>query len=607
MSKIIEVDIKNEAVALVQKEIDTWKEQTVFVTERVAFQIRNLLDTLSKNYWGIFNNPNDPNTKKRKVWIPLTESVCDSWVQNIDVNTSDIDLIAKHGDAYGMTALVRTVTHNWLELNSFGEMMDEGERQLAIYGSHVWKTIEVGKRMIRKDVDLRNLFFDMTGSESLQEKYRVTERSLQTVEQIKAMTDWINTDDVVPVVGLHPLETHGLSLRTGTSTTKMIDVYELHGKIPKSLITGKKKDKDEEIEGRIVVSGLEGMNGIVHKIVENTKKGVDGNIVRPYDEMHAKRISGRWLGRGPAESVLMLQLWMNTIVNIRIVRSMVSQLGIFKIKRNSGVSPKQLTRLAVNGAILVKDMDDIEQFVMTEASQSSYTDEGNIRDWARAVTSTFETVTGETLLASTKATNAVLQSRASQRSFSMIKSNIGSAIQRWMRNQAIPILMKNIKKDEIARLTGSLNELQALDKRVVNKMLYDRLKKLEKKGAFIDKPLIARERTQALKRLESMESTRYYKIVEKIDFGKYDVKVVVTNEELDKGVVAQNIISAMSAAPHLSQPLIRQLLDIMGLPVDRLERELAEQAPPPQPESPAPSAPPAPIGDKTFERANLPV
>ena len=58
----IDVDIAREAIALVEGEKQMWENATVFVTDKIAFNIRNLIRALRKNYWGIFDSPLDPVT-----------------------------------------------------------------------------------------------------------------------------------------------------------------------------------------------------------------------------------------------------------------------------------------------------------------------------------------------------------------------------------------------------------------------------------------------------------------------------------------------------------------------------------------------------------------
>ena len=55
----IKSDIKARAIGLIKTEKNSWENGTVYVTDRVAFNMRSLIKQLRKNYWGIFTTPLD--------------------------------------------------------------------------------------------------------------------------------------------------------------------------------------------------------------------------------------------------------------------------------------------------------------------------------------------------------------------------------------------------------------------------------------------------------------------------------------------------------------------------------------------------------------------
>ena len=55
--------IEQEASQIVSQLWRGNQEQQVFVTDKVSFLMRNLIKTLRKNYWGVFDEPNDPSAK----------------------------------------------------------------------------------------------------------------------------------------------------------------------------------------------------------------------------------------------------------------------------------------------------------------------------------------------------------------------------------------------------------------------------------------------------------------------------------------------------------------------------------------------------------------
>ena len=571
---------EQDAISLVTSEYNAWKDATAFVTTKIAFNVRVLIETLRKNYYGIFDEPNDPATGHKKIWIPLTESVVDSIVKNIDLDTKDINLRAKRPNAVGLTSFVRSVVKNELEEMSFGDLLDESERFLCTDGTFVWKTYLVSngkKKEIKvKRVDLLNFFIDPTAS-SVQEATTI-ERAVMTVNELKSMDGWENTEDIVG--GNVSRNDANLSGMQGSAVSKgdLIEVFERWGLMSKSYITGNDKDTDL-IDGHIVVSGTNGTIGRVHLIEENTNEDGEGNVVKPYEECWYMKALNRWHGRGPAEKIMMLQIYLNTIMNIRVTRSRVSQLGIFKIKKGSGITPQMLSKLAANGAISVTQQDDIEQMVIQEASQASYQDEQNISSWAGRVTSAFESVTGEQLPSNTPATNAVIQNRMAQSQFVMVRKGVGLFLQRWLKRHYLPKLAETINKGDIVRMTGEVEEMRNFDNLVANGMIKKSVDEMMAQGQLPNPNKVLQEKERIKARMAVSGPERFIEIMKSPDMTEYDVAIDITNEEIDKGVLVQNLMQAMSIAGTIPDSgidisaIISQVFDIMGLDSSTLKKK----------------------------------
>jgi hypothetical protein len=567
--KEINVNIKKEAIELVNSEWRTYENAVVFVTEKVAFNLRNLIKTLRKNYWGIFDTDTDPVTGKKMTWIGITEWICDTWVKNSDRDSGDIRVKAKNGLARGLTTIVRYIVTNWMDKEIFGETIDETERQMAIDGSHIWKTYkgydENGKVCLERcDVDLLNAYFDPT-AKSIQKAYRFTERSLQTPEDIAGMDGWMDTDNLKGSSGLHPTDTN-LRSTNPSDTTKYVDVWETWGWIPKRLITGEDKDKGS-VQGHIVVSNLQGgvENARVH-LIETNPSGL-----KPYEEGHTKKILGRWLARGPAESVMMLQSWINMIVNIRKVKHQVSQLGIYKLKKGSGVSPQNVSKMVANGVITVNSMDDVEQFVMNEASQSSYKDEDTAVNWAQRVTSSYDAVTGETMPVGTTATNGIIQQKAAGSSFIMFKKQIGFFLERWLKRHAIPILTQMLTVGDIIRMTADPSELEQFDDLFVNYLTAKKIDEDAKKGITYQPEEVLLEMQRAKTKLRKMGIDRYIELVKEINLTDYDVLVYTDDEKFNPSVQVEQLMNMLKVVPQYQNGIAKSIFDIMGIDSRQLE------------------------------------
>jgi hypothetical protein len=556
MIKIKQLD--NQAIGLIQKEKTQWEAGTAYVTDKVAFQMRNLIRQLRKNYLGVFDNPTDPQSGREKIWMPLTESLVESVVKNIDLDTKDITFRAKRPEAIGLTSLVRSIMKNELDYINFGEALDELIRTIAIDGTAIWKTIEFFDEDRKKKcfkivpVDLLNFYIDPT-VHSIQEAESVIERALMTEGEIKSMKGWKNTSNLKGQVNNDRRDGQMQGVNN-TGTTELIEVFERWGLMPKSLLTGNPKDKGA-IHGHIVAS-CNGGNWTCH-LVESAPS------LKPYEEAWYTRVPGRWYGRGVAEKVMMLQLWMNIIVNVRITRSYVSQLGLFKIRQGAGITPQSLSRLSTNGAVIVQSMNDIEQLTMQEASQSSYSDENSAMSWARQVTGAFEAVTGETLPSSTTATIGAIQNRNATSQFSLIKEGVGMFLQRWIGKHAMPISLGSLKRGTVLQYYP--DRLEDYDRQLVAQSVYAQLEEIHNSGNFVDPQQVKMEMDRAYAALQAHGEQRFVKVLDTLEVLDYDTDVQITNEDFDSGVAIQNLVQMLPAAPEYRAVLIGEIFDKMGI------------------------------------------
>lgn len=560
-------DLESAVINLVRTEVSQLEDATAFVTDRVEMRIRPLIRQLRKNYWGVFDEPKDPVTGRDKIFPPLTETLCEQTIPNYDLDQKDVRYIARTEQGTPTVALVRPLVDDYLTSIQFGEKLDELERTMAIDGTAVWKIWEQDKKPQIRRVDILNLYVDPL-AENLQET-TVIERAVLPMASVKQMKGWMNTDKVKGIKDLTPIDATRLTQYNTRGETLFTDVYERWGLMPKYFITGKESDKDEYIEGQIVISGLDAKGPIVHLVQENKKKDKKtGKILKPYEEVRYSKVPGRFYGRGPAEKALMLQLWMNLVVNTRINRNIVAQLGLFKIRTNSGITPQMLSRLPSMGAIKVNSMDDIEQMIMQEAGQSSYQDENVIQGWAKAVTSAFEVVTGEGLPASTPATNASIQTQNAQNAFKMPRHNLASMLERCIDRHVFPILADNIKQGDVIRILGDDDKIAEYVDRIIAFYGEEKLNEMLNKGKVPDPASMIRSIEEAKEKM-MRDSELFTELTQKLLSEDIDTKVVIGNQKLDTGAMVTNLINTLNIAPELRDTIVPQIFNFMGLSMPR--------------------------------------
>lgn len=555
------------AVGIVRGEKQRWEVATAFVTDRVSFKMRQLIRICRKNYYGIFDVPIDQYTNLEKTWYPLTEINVEAVVNNIDLDQKDISFHSLTPDGYGITDITRAAVKSKLSSMYFGQKLDDFERQLSIDGTAVWKTYEEKGKLKVQLVDLLNIYIDPT-TPSIQEAYRFTERSLMFPEDIKGMTGWMNTEGIEDnvVEGLPRTDPYWMNRATQVnSNVKLIDVYELWGQIPKSLITGNVNDDAEEVQGHIVVSGIDSPGTErVHLIELNLKVDKEGNALKPYEECWFTRVPNRWYGRGIAEKLLTLQIYANIVFNVRINRSRISQLGLFKMKKGAGVTPQMLARLPSNGVIQLNNLEDLEQMIVQEVGESSYKDEETINSISQRLTNAFKPATGEPLPGDTSATEASLQAQSSKSAFMMVKDAIGGFLERWMDRHALKIIAKELTTGEIVRITSDADTYHELVERIV---LFKAQKSLDEsfsKGYLPSPQEMQQAMDSASQKLK--KGDLFIELVKDVIADELVTKMQVTNEEMDVSVTIQNLMNLGKIAPQYADQIVKEAFDLMGLP-----------------------------------------
>lgn len=559
-------DILARATGIVRGEKQRWEVATAFVTDRVSFKMRQLIRIFRKNYYGIFDTPIDPYTNLEKTWYPLTEINVEAVVKNIDLDQKDINFRALTPDGYGITDITRAAVKNKLSAMYFGQKLDDLERALCIDGTAVWKTYEEDGKLKLVPVDLLNIYIDPT-SPSIQEAYRFTERTLMFPDEIKQMTGWMNTEDIdynIPE-GLPRTDPYWMNRATQVnSNVKLWDVYELWGMIPLSLITGNWSDDNKEVQGHIVVSGIDSPGRErVHLIERNEKVDKEGNSLKPYEEAWYTRVPNRWYGRGVAEKLLTLQIYANIVFNVRINKSRISQLGIFKMKKGAGVTPQMLARLPSNGVVVLNNLEDLEAMAVPDITESSYKDEDTLNAISERLTNAFQVATGENLPASTSATEASMQASSAKSGFAIIKDGIGGFLERWMDRHALPIIAKELTIDEIVRITSDEEGFNDIVERIVMFKAQEALDESFKKGYLPSPQEIQREIAVAQEKMK--RSDVFIKLLKNVIAEELETKMYVTNEEMDVSVTVQNLMTLMQAAPQYADQIVQQAVDLMGL------------------------------------------
>ena len=554
-------EIQRQAIGTLTEFINKHEEGNFQISRNKIMRMRFLLDTIRENYFGVFKKDKDL-IGQQKIFYPLTEALVWENVKNIDLDTKDVNTKANNPNQYGTAVIVRNMVRDWMGKNQFGEQINDDLMYFALDGHIVKKKVydiceQVKKKALKTErIDLRNIFRDMAGGSLQVEDF--IERSIQDVSYLKETYQgkWINLDKLKG--GSKVPDIHNED-KLEESVSPEIDLYEAYMKIPKSWITGRAGDSETWVNGKIIASGLVSGSALIHRIEE-------WNKVRPYEEAKFEEAPGRWLGRGIGEKAIYLQLYLNTIYNVRRNNNLALMNQLFQFREGSGVTPEKMAKLFAGGAIGVQQVGDIARIDTRNINfTESINEEQNVVQMANRIASSQEASTGEALPASTPATNAIIQARAVKTSFQLRQERFGLFLSILFKRQLLPDFYKIYTKDEALRLIGE-EETSKL-KRKLTKYYTDLA--IAQGGQKITPQ--QRDAIEAEVKRQIDERDELWTGIEDLkDADKVDVSFYITDETFDKSTVLQNLQQVLTSYRQFSQDpnaqiILRNIFDLLGL------------------------------------------
>ena len=553
-------DEDKKVIQIMRDEKTEWEEGQVWATDKVHYKMRDIIQKARKNYLGKFDVETDEVTGRKKYFVPLTEDMTETVVKNIDLDTLDINIRSTNPNGYASSNILRYLISYFMRKNYWGEILNEMLRLFCIDGTVILKNLKnydkkLNRQVIKSRIVDRTNFIIDPSEDNIQEAGAVIERNVLRKSEIEKYP-WKNVEYVSETTSFNRLNTLiGAEVKT---QVPYVEVFERWGELP----IGK---DGKWVSAVAIVSDLDA-NPVVHLVKEN-KKGI-----KPYEECRYRKLFGRWDGRGIGEMLIPLQRYLNETVNLRINAARIAQLGLFKVRKGSGITRQLLKSLISGGAIPVTRMEDIAELRVPDIKESSYRDEETTYNWAQKVTGAFDVSRGEGLPASQPATTAMLQEKGSKSGFNLIQESLGMFLSRVFERHIIPLLIENLKMDDVISIVGSPKELKELDNNYINKKTRDYYVDSMKKGKLPSGEDVAMFKDLQQQKLNKFGKNRYLSDLKKVLSGwEYEVQIFVTKESFNKAVIVQQLNELLinySQVPGTNldtDAIFKEILDLMGI------------------------------------------
>lgn len=409
---------------------------------------------------------------RKKPFFNIVTAAVNIWMRATDIDRRQIKIIPTRSGQITEAFIATQHLQNWMRKERFGTFLNEWGRTLARYGSAVTKFVDTGTELHSMIIPWNRLIVDPVSFESAPviEILELTPAELrkkkgydkEMVESLIESTSSRETNDKVKK----------------DNKSDFIKVYEVHGEMPLSWLTGKEKDEKEYVQQMQVVSFVAKKDGKTGEYDDFCLyKGKESK--HPYMITHLIKEDGRTLSIGAVENLFEAQ-WMtnHSMKQIKDQLDLASKL-IFQTSDGNYVGQNALNAVD-NGDILIHQPNQ----PLTQLQNNSHdtTALNNMlttwKNLSMEINGISESMMGQTAPSGTawRQVEAVLQESHSL--FEYMSENKGLAIEEMMREFILPFLKRKMSNTDEIVATLEAYDIDKIDKKYVP---YEATRRLAKK------------------------------------------------------------------------------------------------------------------------------
>ena len=593
---------------IVRKMEDDEREGNTIISEYVTFNLRETINRIEA-YLNSKHISGEKDSKGReKPFFNIITSAVNIWYRATDIDRKNIRVKATKQNDMMLSYIANIIVKQWMRRINFGAFLNEWGRVLSRYGSAVvefvekkgelycsvipWSTLIIDPVDFEKNVKIKKLYY--TPGELLAKKEYDEEEVRQLIDN--QQTREINTG------------------QQKDNKDDFIEVYEIHGLLPLSYLTGEEEDEYEYIQQMHVISY------VLDK--EETKKvGIpqfnDYSLYMgrekkdPLMITHLIKEDGRSLSIGAVEHLFDAQ-WMqnHSVKQIKDQLDLASKL-IFQTSDGNFVGQNALSDIesgdiltwssANGGSPLTQLQNNSHDITSSQAFQNTWKSLGmEINGINEAMTQAPKSGTAW------RQTQSALQEAHSL--FELMTENKGLDIERMMREYILPWVKTKLDTSEELSEILDKHDIEKLDSIFVPKEVIRRVNDMIKKDILSKTPEQLRKGELFTPEMQMQVSTDQQSVIEKAlgemgnqrfikpseidnktwkevlkDF-EWDVEVDVTGEATDAQVVMDTLstmlqfFSAKQGVPLTAEErlITNRILEETGV-VSAIELDSARQ------------------------------
>ena len=567
----------------IEEEIKQYTTRSIPISEGNDFSQLKLTQRITQFENKIYPTGKFTKAGDYKYWFEIINPRIDSEVKNVDFDTKDISV--EPSPPYKKTDELPCLVTNlrlgeYLRDTGQSEEINSGIEEGAGWGNIVWKKIKGGYER----VDLKNFYVINQTARDLTNSPVIERHPLSQSDLREKISVWKNVEKVIDECG----EDSYKSTQETTSfetTVPYYEIFERNGEVSlKSLKEEKgekvmKGDENKYVLAKVIVAAVKGQNSPEIKYILYA----DEISKMPYKEYHRGRYKGRWWREGIYELLFDLQVRANQIGN-ELAQGLSWSAKVFFTSKDKLIIQNILTDLN-NGDII--QAEDIRQIEVRMQGFDQLANEWNrVIEQANDLANSREVVQGITPPSGTPLGTTRMLDINANKLFDFIREKLAIPFREIFEEWIIPELIKEIKTQDIIRLTGDTDTLGRLYELAVNSWYLKNLISIGPHTKEFADDIKDQKMTELSKRPQFL-----LKLLKDAFKGfKPKAKVVITGENSTRTERLQNLASFISLEtdPVRRSYLIERAMRMSGMDVGDMPKS-----------EPAPVAPVRPEPAKT--------
>lgn len=593
--------------ALVRKAEADYVYNTTTISRYVEISMKDTLDRIDAYLNSQHISGPEDSMGREKPFFNIVTAAVNIWFRSTDIDRKDIKIKPTKAKDVIDAFLATVHLQYWMRKINFGSFLNDWGRSLARYGSSVVKFVEKKGDLYCNVIAWNRLIVDPIDFEN-----NIKIEILELTEAQLYQREGYNKGMVEKLC--NALTTRKtMDGQTKDQKSDYIKLYEVHGLLPKSYLTGKPEDEDTYVQQMHVVS-----------FVASKEEGKfdDFTLVSgaeekdPYMITHLIREDGRTLSIGAVEHLFEAQWMMNhTIKSIKDQLDLASKL-IFQTSDNSFVGQNALSAIE-NGDILIHASNQpLTQIANTSHDTTALQNFGS--QWkaiGSEIVGISESMLGNAAPSGTawRQVETLLQENHSL--FELMTENKALHLEDMIRTFIIPFVKKQMDTSEEVSTTLEQYDIQTIDSKFIksesirrtNQSIKDKVLTGEKVTPKMKMQMMQDHLSSIQSSLSDLGNTRFFKPHE-IDSTtwkdifkdlEWELEVDITGEDTDKEALTTLNTMLVTIAKNpmvLTDPNAKMLFNkILSLTGAVSPLELAAAPKPTPMTSPIPTAPPSPL------------